>query len=67
MSLTERLGPSRAKELATFLLKVEFPAPTRRIIEPLLEMVRNECINEQVYPSMYMLIPVYSVRRCVYK
>ncbi|XP_019857848.1 PREDICTED: neurobeachin-like [Amphimedon queenslandica] len=39
MSLSEKLGPSRAKELAAFLLKVEFPAPTRRIMEPLLEML----------------------------
>ena len=39
--LTKLLNAGRVRELASLLLKAEHPAPSRRLIEPLLEQVRD--------------------------
>ena len=37
--LSDRLTGGKLRELASLLLRAEHPAPSRRLVEPLLEMV----------------------------
>lgn len=43
-SLSERLSSGRLRELATLLLKAEHPSPSRKLVEPLLELVRKRVV-----------------------
>ena len=62
---SERLTSARLKDLAALLLRVEYQTPSRKIVEPLLDLVSKwdfDCIHKYIYMCIIILLWYKSIQ-----